>query len=158
MTNVERTGERDLAFSNWHRTAFPDDCSAFDVDLIGKCATCRADLYAIESTRSKGTKYTNWLEGVASRLNVPAYLIRYTTDQPPPCDLCEQHPPSTLLKLTAQQVWPGRGPVIAEDAFVRLLNGIRDAHDCHRHWFQRRTRLATRTSPTPVHKPLATWG
>lgn len=37
MSRWEQTGERSLAFSQWHREKFSDDADAFDVDLMGIC-------------------------------------------------------------------------------------------------------------------------
>lgn len=95
MANFERSHDRNLAVSAWHRTAFGDTCSAFDLDLVGVCKIegCDMDLYVIEATRAD-IKTTTWTERIAERLNCPGYLIQYrATDE-------------RLEAMRSFQVWP----------------------------------------------------
>lgn len=118
MSNYERSGERDLTVSAWHRAAFGDDYSAFDLDLVGMCGErgCQSQLYVLEVTRA-AIKPTTWTATTAHRLNCPGYLVQYreTTDH--------RH-----VQMTVTQVAPQRRLIGDRDAFEAVLALIRRAH------------------------------
>lgn len=80
MSRLERTGIRDLTFSNWHRQALPDRAHMIDVDGLHFCRRCRMPLALLETARDIGqaTKATIVLERLAAVANIPAYCLLYS--------------------------------------------------------------------------------
>ena len=76
----ERTGIRDLAYSNWHRQYCPERVSMIDVDGLEYCRRCRMPLALIETALDFGqaVKPTTALEQLSLAANVPAYCVLYT--------------------------------------------------------------------------------
>lgn len=75
----ERTGIRDLAYSNWHRQACPERVCMIDVDGLEYCRRCRTPLALIETALDFGqsVKPTTALEALSRAANVPAYCVLY---------------------------------------------------------------------------------
>ncbi len=121
MSNRERTGQRDLAVSGWHRRAFGDNATAIDLDLMGLCKKCGAHLYVLEDTRELGAKPTTITKASANRLNCVAFLIQYRRDEL----LSEE-----FEVFRATRIWPEPRTVVGgEDELARLIQTIRDQHD-----------------------------
>jgi hypothetical protein len=78
MSRHERWGERDLAFSRWHRS-LEGDLDWIDLDYVGYCHTCREPLFVMELARYVGQthKATTVTRKIADRLDVPALLVFY---------------------------------------------------------------------------------
>jgi hypothetical protein len=123
MANRERTGVRSLAFSRWHRETFPDDNAAIDVDLMGCCGRCGAPLYLLETVRGSGEKSTWYLTRLraALRVPVPAFLVRYWTDDPADPDRVTR-----VVALSRPRV-EGESPLDA-DGFRDRLAWLRAGH------------------------------
>lgn len=123
MSRWERSGERDLAFSQWHRENFHDQADAFDVDLVGICHSykCRTPLYKIESTRA-AQKATTMLEGVCSVSKTPGILVQYSTNDE-----------GELVSMVARLVWPEKVIIGDADMLRKYLAGLRDIHDRYFH-------------------------
>jgi hypothetical protein len=119
MSRYERSGIRDLGFSQWHRERFDDDAKAYDVDLVGLCHRCDQPQYVIETTRSAGFKPTKWTARVALMLNVPGYLVHYVNDDD-----------GRLAALTAHLLAPfcSRRLIGGSDAFELHLKALRATH------------------------------
>lgn len=83
----ERTGIRDLAYSNWHRQACPERVSMIDVDGLEYCRRCRTPLALIETALDYGqsVKPTTALEALSLAANVPAFCVLYAKSDEP-CD------------------------------------------------------------------------
>lgn len=81
MSLNERTGERNLAFSRWHRT-LPAYCSACDLDLYEVHSQCNEPLALFETAQGHHgrPKSTRFLEGLARRADLPAYLVLYDAE------------------------------------------------------------------------------
>lgn len=69
----------DRTVQNWHRTVFPRDSWAIDLDLMGACSRCRAPLYLIESTTNP-QKPLSILKSLAMRARLPALVIQHDTN------------------------------------------------------------------------------
>lgn len=79
----ERYGERDLAFSSWHRTLHAS-LPYHDLDCVEYCHRCYIPLALIELALDVGQekkKFTKPLIELARRANVPAYLAFYTKNE-----------------------------------------------------------------------------
>lgn len=125
MSRWERSGERDLGMSQWHREQFGTDCHAFDIDLIGMCLYCAQPLYAWECTRAD-QKSTRWLEKVCAFMNIPGYLVRYSNGED-----------GRVESITARLVFPVVGQrVIGQAEHLALhIKDLRGSH--HRLWHER---------------------
>lgn len=102
MSDHERTGVRDLAFSGWHRAALSADCTAIDLDFLEYCRRCRAPLALIEIAKGHHNtpKPTTVLRHLAERAQVPAWLVLYDIDPGGP------HGLSPTFRL--MRIWPSR--------------------------------------------------
>lgn len=82
MSDQERTGVRDLAFSGWHRAALSKDCTAIDLDFCEYCRVCRKPLALIEIAKGHHDKIkpTTVMAALAQRADLRAYLILYDLD------------------------------------------------------------------------------
>lgn len=75
---VNQTLYADRTVQNWHRTIFPTNFDAIDVDLLGYChlATCRQTLYLIESTTNPNKPLTV-ITKLAERAGVVGLMIQH---------------------------------------------------------------------------------
>lgn len=75
----ERTGVRDLTYSNWHRQYCPERVCMIDVDGLEYCRRCRMPLALIETALDYGQSFkaTTALEGLAGAANIPAFCVLY---------------------------------------------------------------------------------
>lgn len=83
MTNVEVTGWRDQAYSEWHRT-LPDSLGFIDIDWIEWCSACfkRLAVYELAVDNGKNdTKKCSITRGIASALGVKGFLVLYRKDR-----------------------------------------------------------------------------
>lgn len=148
MSRDERTGERDLTYSKWHRWAFDDHGAMIDLDGAEYCDRCRMVLAVIETyciprgskPRLKPALVTMDL---GRRLNVPAYVLGYRpAEQPCICiptrpmrsadPRCQGH---GIEAFRVERLWPsrhdGRGDDLGwmtPDEVARMLNTIRAMH------------------------------
>ncbi len=98
MSDRERTGERSLEYSAWHRTdslaRFVDkseayDCAMIDVDAMEYDRETSTPLVLIETAYGLGQTRKNWTmtRKLADKAGVPAMLVLYdTSDEPNPCN------------------------------------------------------------------------
>jgi hypothetical protein len=84
VSREERTGVRDLTYSNWHRREFDDDAAMIDLDDIEWCCRCGTVLAVIETARIERTtadptrfKPALTTMKLARRLNVPGFVLKY---------------------------------------------------------------------------------
>ena len=82
MSRQERFGDRDLAFSRWHRAIPRDDLTWIDIDHWAYCDACKDPLYLFELARDVGQafKATTVTRRAAERAGVPALLVLYTAE------------------------------------------------------------------------------
>lgn len=68
----------DRTVQNWHRTIFPANFDAIDVDLLGYChlGSCRQTLYLIESTTNPNKPLTV-ITKLAERAGVVCLMIQH---------------------------------------------------------------------------------
>ncbi len=104
MSNKERTGVRDLTYSEWHRQdnlklllrpLFATDtdanwhayeCAMIDLDAVEWCRKCKRPVGLVEVQRSaKPPKDATVTRTMADMLGIPAWSISYTatSDDPP---------------------------------------------------------------------------
>jgi len=78
VSERERYGTRDLAFSAYHRT-LPADWGMIDIDGCLYCRRCNAVLALIETAQDVGqkTKATTITCALSGRAGIPTYLIFY---------------------------------------------------------------------------------
>lgn len=120
MVRQEESGERDLAYSGWHRT-LPNFCYMIDADSI-EWRPGRGVVAIIETCRGTATVHKKVfqmkvLKEVATKLQVPFYIVSYYEN---------------LGKLTYFDVydltvkdWPEcdkRG--MTEEAYRRFIQGL----------------------------------
>ena len=83
MTNRERTGWRDYAYSAWHRS-LSDSLSFMDVDWIEWCKTCykRLAIYELAVDNGKNDGKQCWVtRELAKSANLKGFLVLYSKDQ-----------------------------------------------------------------------------
>lgn len=125
MSRWERTGERDLTFSNWHRT-LSNDCMAIDVDFAEYCNRCKCVLAVIETAHGHhGTiKPTTILKRLAEQAGAAAYLFLYDADP------AGEHGLAPTMRV--QRVYPDATPMkvltVAEAGTV--IERIHSRHVC----------------------------
>lgn len=133
MSRWERSGERDLTFSQWHRATFGDDGSMIDLDGLGYCDRCKAPLYVIEATRWSGRPKTATVAGrVAMLLNAPAWVVHYVRSGECVCGEAGVVPSCNhgIVALWVRREYP-KATVLAQTspgAFAAVLQGIRENH------------------------------
>lgn len=76
--NSERSGWRDRAYSEWHRT-LGDEFDFLDIDWIERCHECKKALaiYELCADIDRETKPANVTRDLAAALQVPSYLVLY---------------------------------------------------------------------------------
>lgn len=125
MSREERTGERDLTISAWHRT-LPDCCTAIDVDFLEYCQHCHAPLALIELARGhhNSMKPTTVLEHLAAAAGIRAYLILY--------DLNRNGDFGLAPTMRVRMVHPQRSALteVSVAAVGRLIERIHTEHVC----------------------------
>lgn len=113
MANEERTGQRSLVFSEWHREAFPDDWLMIDIDGAAFCrqppGMCKSPLYVVEaSMETIRTKPTSLTSQTAMRLNCVGLFV--------------QHDETSVVE--GWVVWPAKwhiGDRIEVEAYIQSL-------------------------------------
>lgn len=133
MSRWERSGERDLSFSHWHRCTFGDDGSMIDLDGIGYCNRCKAPLYVIEATRWSGRPKTSTVATrVAQLVNAPAWVVYYISSGPCECGEAGVLPSCShgITGLYVERSWPAPTPrtAVSAGSFAATLQAIRDSH------------------------------
>ena len=125
MSRYERTGERDLTVSAWHRS-LPDNCSAIDVDFLEYCNRCRAPLAVIELAKGhhQTPKPTTVLRHLAETAGIRAYLILYDLDAAGEYGLA---PTMRVARVCPQPTALKEMPVAAVG---KLIVRIHDEHIC----------------------------
>lgn len=107
MTNVERSGFRDRAYSTWHRSLTQGaqrELKFLDIDWQEFCDICwkRLAIYELAyDSRENESKNANQTRRLGEDSGTPAYLVLYRTTQ------------GTVTRVRARRLWP-RG----EDVFT----------------------------------------
>lgn len=121
MSRWERTGERDLAYSAWHRT-LDDELTYIDLDAVEYCAKCREPLLLMELARDHGQpKATTVLRALARRADLPAILVFYSAGS------------EGIRGFRVRVVAPAYSPVdelLTPDEFAQRLRDKRARHSC----------------------------
>lgn len=133
MSQTERRGDRDLTYSQWHRTAsmrrflpFRDAhaLAYVDVDCCEYCARCRAPLALIETARDVGQdhKTATVLMRLAELAHIPGYVVLYRVVE------------TDIDQFRVRQVWPVYDELwtVLEPAVYAevVLQGLRARHQC----------------------------
>lgn len=108
----------DRTVQNWHRTTFPKDFDAIDVDLLGYChrAYCRKTLYVIEATTNPD-KPLSVITQLAKQAGVVALMI--------------QHDRNVIVR--GKIVHPIREELTSEDSVTDAIRYIRAIHELQEH-------------------------
>lgn len=83
MSNVERTGWRDYAYSAWHRS-LSDSLSFMDIDWIEWCKTCfkRLAVYELAVDNGRNDQKQCWVtREIAKAAGLKGFLVLYTKDR-----------------------------------------------------------------------------
>jgi hypothetical protein len=125
VSREERTGERELAFSGWHRS-LSDDCTVIDVDFAEYCNRCKRILAVIETAHGHhGTvKPTTVLRSLARQAGVSAYLILYD------CDPAGEHGLAATMRVQRVYPRPSVMKVLSIGEVGALIERIHSAHTC----------------------------
>jgi hypothetical protein len=102
----------DRTVQNWHRTVFPPNHDAIDIDLMGSCHRCREPLYLIESTTNPNKAYTI-LRKLAIRARIPALVIYHDTH----------------VVIRGLVIHPLRQELSDADAVATLCSQVRSFHE-----------------------------
>jgi hypothetical protein len=122
--NVERTGDRDIAFSELMRR--PAGIRTCDFDVMPFCVKCKRPLFMLESKRKFPStiwawRHTEYIRVMASDLGIPAYFMH--------------HQPSDE-KLTVLLLKPdgdlGVSRTFTYDEYVQWIEKKRDEHVCRK--------------------------
>ena len=120
MSDHERFGTRDLAYSRWHRT-LGKELTYIDVDGCEYCYHCREPLALVETAMDidQAFKTTTVMRRLAEKAVIPAYLVYYQV---------------RITRFRVQQVVPQFGTikVISPEEYARKLQEILDSHHCTR--------------------------
>lgn len=122
MSREERYGERDLAFSRWHRAIPRDDLTWIDIDHHAYCNRCKDPLYLFELARDVGQDYkaTVVTRRAAELQKIPALLVLYTIDG------------ESIVSFRVRQVSPTftEFVVVSPEALKRWIERKHDEHTC----------------------------
>lgn len=123
MSRYERTGQRDLTFSAWHRT-LPHHCTAIDLDFLEYCQRCRAPLALIEiaTGHHHRRKPTTVLRRLAQEAGVRAYLILY--------DVAETESGMENLRVARVEPDPCEPVSVTVEQVAGLVCRLHDEHIC----------------------------
>lgn len=105
---ADRTGQ------NWHRTIFPQDFDAIDIDLLGYChrGYCRETIYLVEFTTNP-EKPVTVITKLARRANVAALVIQHDRN----------------IVIGGRQLHPDLIPMRDGDAVLERIHTLRQEHD-----------------------------
>lgn len=106
MTNRERSGIRDLAYSTWHRKALSDDASFIDIDWVEWRKSCYRTLAVYETAYDNGrndSKPYFVIQRLAKLARINGYLVLYAKDG------------ATVTGFRVKRVYPR-----LDDEFVRF--------------------------------------
>lgn len=130
MTELERTGTRDLTYSRWHRTkslsryvgqrpAF--ECGLIDIDWCEYCRRCNEPLALVEMMRGPRPKEAPVMTVLAEKAGVPAYSLSYELDD---------HGDISLFHL--RHLSPDRSQIFTftPGEWALWLVGLRERHGC----------------------------
>jgi hypothetical protein len=131
VTLDERSDERDLTYSRWHRPEairrfLPyEDAEALtciDVDAVEACGDCSRPLALFELARDVGQawKATTIVAELARLANVPAYLVLYRVAG------------DDIARFRTRQVAPRRSRELelAPAEYAAWLQSLRERHTC----------------------------
>lgn len=105
---------QDRTVQDWHRTAFPSNYHAIDLDLMGCCSVCRKPLYLIEATTNPN-KASSILHQLSVMSGVPAFVVWH-----------DQHDVTRAKYL-------GDGRTFNKERFESVIHKIRRHHDQKEH-------------------------
>ena len=132
VSQHERTGTRDLAYSKWHRWSstarFIGEAAAkalamIDIDDCEYCNRCGAPLGFVETAFDNGRhKATTVTRLLAERCGLPAYLAYYTKT-----DDGDDISSFRVAELFPQRTFPS---AMTPEEYCRKLQRLRDEHFC----------------------------
>lgn len=148
MSHEERTGQRDLTYSRWHRPAQISRLigrrvaallTTIDIDFCEACNSCNEPVALIETQHSDGPpKRAPITQKLAKRAGLPAYSVSYRTDewgeivnfavrqiQPPSADV-----QTMLPQVYAYWLWSLRAAhiVASEDCADSIATALNHHH------------------------------
>ncbi len=138
MSRTERTGERDLTYSHWHRGHWEDGPSGFsvyrDIDGLEYCNSCGEPLLLVETASANGDRLKDHkaMLTLAKKADVPAVLIFYETATGRWCERCGQSF-KTVGGLFVRYVWPERTTEhkYTPAEWAEQIDAVHQQHNCH---------------------------
>ena len=105
-------------YNDWHRKY--DGIAMIDVDSVEVCPRCYEPLAILETCYDKGQKYkaTNLVKTLASRLNIPCFLVFYK-------ELTETSLTFRIKRIRASKT---EFQLMNEDQWVNILRSLHDHH------------------------------
>ena len=105
-------------YSDWHRKY--DSISYIDIDSVECCAYCYEPLAIIETCYDKDQKFkaTTLSKIIASRLNIPCFLVFYK----------ELTASSLVFRIKRIRSSKTEFRVMSEDQWVKILRSLHDHH------------------------------
>lgn len=130
MSNHERTGQRDLTYSRWHRddsiVRYLDgdkrlayELAVVDIDWCECCRRCWKPLALIETQRSEANpKSATVTANLAALAGIQAWSVSYSVEN------------GEIVRFKRRQLSPLRGEIIEESpfAYARWLVSLRIVH------------------------------
>lgn len=128
MSEAERTGTRDLTYSQWHRTSslsrFVDkvdawECGVIDIDWCEYCRYCKQPLALIETQASKATpKSATVTRNLAALAGISAYSVSFVVLD------------DEIQRFRLRQIWPTESSVydLTPERYASFLCGLRRVH------------------------------
>ncbi len=123
MSREERYGQRDMAYSNWHRKQ-ADNLKMIDLDWIEYCQYCWEPLAVIETTQDVGQpfKQADVTRNMARRADIRGLLVFYKWD-----DAAQE-----MVSLRVTGLWPKRlaERTMTPGEYLAGLQQLRSRHHC----------------------------
>jgi len=106
------------SYNDWHRKY--EGIAMIDVDSVECCAYCYEPLAIIETCYDKGQKFkaTTLSKIIASRLNIPCFLVFYR----------ESTPGSLTFRIKRIRSSKTEFRLMNEDQWVKILRSLHDHH------------------------------
>ena len=129
MSMRERTGVRDLLYSQWHRAdrtrrflgpVRAVKLTAIDIDWCETCCWCSEPLALVETQESRHTKSAVITTALGRRAGLPVFSVGYTAN----ADRTD------ITEFSVREIWPNQGleTVLTPLDYALWLEGLRTAH------------------------------
>ena len=133
MAQEEKTGQRDMTYSNWHRQPnLPRHLSWVDIDACEYCEECKTPLALIELALDKGQahKTATVTRNLAKMAGVPAYVSLYLLGEEMVQNGKLWH--LEIVRFRMQQIAPiySEFKIVTPQQYINFLEVLRKRHKC----------------------------